>query len=88
VLGRGEAIKVFEPLAEKGAEGNERAKVFASYAEGLAHWRTREFSRAAEAFALGAKDDPASALFARRAAALAANPPPSDWTPVNILEGK
>lgn len=88
VMGRGEAIKVFEPLADKGAESTEQTKVAAAYADGLACWRTREFARAAEAFDGVAKIDPASALFARRAKALAANPPSPEWTPVNTLEGK
>lgn len=88
VMGRGEAIKVFEPLADKGAESAEQTKVAAAYADGLACWRAREFARAAEAFDGVAKIDPASALFARRAKALAANPPSPEWTPVNTLEGK
>lgn len=88
VLGRGEAIQVFEPLADKGAEGAEQTKVATAYAEGLACWRAREFSKAAEAFDGVAKIDPASALFAKRAKALAANPPSPEWTPVNTLEGK
>ncbi|WP_409190112.1 CHASE2 domain-containing protein [Bradyrhizobium sp. RDM4] len=88
VLGRGEAIKVFEPLAEKGEESDEQAKAAAMYAEGLACWRAREFAKAADAFGRTADIDPASALFGARARALAANPPPPDWTPVNILEGK
>ena len=88
VLGRGEAIKVFEPLADKGAESAEQTKVATAYAEGLACWRASEFAKAAEAFDGVAKIDPASALFAKRAKALAANPPSSEWTPVNTLEGK
>lgn len=88
VLGRGEAIKVFEPLADKGAESAEQTKVATAYAEGLACWRAREFAKAAEAFDGVAKIDPASALFAKRAKALTANPPSPEWTPVNTLEGK
>lgn len=88
VMGRGEAIRVFEPLAERGAESAAQAKVAASYAEGLACWRAREFAKAADAFGRTAESDPASALFANRAKALTANPPPPDWTPVNTLEGK
>lgn len=88
VLGRGEAIKVFEPLADKGAESAEQTKVATAYAEGLACWRAREFAKAAEAFDGVAKIDLASALFAKRAKALAANPPSPEWTPVNTLEGK
>lgn len=88
VMGRGEAIKVFEPLAERGAESAEQAKVAVAYAEGLACWRAREFAKAADAFEGVAKIDPASALFAKRAKALTASPPLRDWTPVNTLEGK
>ncbi|MBR0711568.1 adenylate/guanylate cyclase domain-containing protein [Bradyrhizobium liaoningense] len=88
VMGRGEAIRVFEPLAERGAESAEQAKVAAAYAEGLTCWRAREFAKAADAFDGVAKIDPASALFAKRAKVLTENPPPPDWTPVNTLEGK
>lgn len=88
VLGRGEAIKVFEPLADKGAESADQIKVATTYAEGLACWRARDFAKAADAFEQMAETDPASALFAKRARALSTNPPPLDWTPVNTLEGK
>lgn len=88
VMGRGEAIRVFEPLAETGVESAEQAKLATTYAEGLAYWRARDFAKAADAFDGVAKIDPASALFAKRAKALSANPPPPDWTPVNTLEGK
>ncbi|MFL6811149.1 MAG: adenylate/guanylate cyclase domain-containing protein, partial [Bradyrhizobium canariense] len=88
VIGRGEAIKVFEPLAEKGTESARQAKIAAAYAEGLACWRATEFAKAADAFGRTAEIDPASALFGKRATALATNPPGSGWTPVNILEGK
>ncbi|WP_431201615.1 CHASE2 domain-containing protein [Bradyrhizobium betae] len=88
VLGRGEAIKVFEPLAETGAESAEQKTMVTAYAEGLACWRAREFAKAADAFEGAAMNDPASRLFARRAKAYSINPPPPDWTPVNTLEGK
>lgn len=88
VMGRGEAIRVFEPLAEMGAENGDQAKVGAAYAEGLACWRAREFARAADAFDGVAKIDLPSSMFAKRARALAANPPSPEWTPVNTLEGK
>jgi adenylate cyclase len=88
VLGRGEAIKVFEPLADKGAESVDQTKAATAYAEGLACWRVRDFAKAVEAFEDAAASDLASALFAKRARRLAANPPPNEWTPVNTLEGK
>jgi adenylate cyclase len=88
VMGRCEAIKVFEPLADKSAGSTEQTKVAAAYAVGLAYWRAREFAKAADAFDGIAKIDPASSMFAKRAKALAANPPSPEWTPVNTLEGK
>ena len=88
VQGRGEAIRVFEPLAEKGAESADQAKVAAAYAEGLACWRAGEFAKAADAFEGVAKIDPASARFAERAKVLTETPPQPDWIPVNTLEGK
>jgi adenylate cyclase len=88
VLGRGEVIKVFEPLGDRGATSTEQTRMVAAYAQGLACWRAREFEKAANAFDGVAKTDPASALFATRARALTADPPPPDWTPVNTLEGK
>ncbi|AMA59780.1 adenylate/guanylate cyclase domain-containing protein [Bradyrhizobium sp. CCGE-LA001] len=88
VQGRGEAIRVFEPMAEQGAESDLQAKVAAAYAEGLACWRTRNFATAAEAFEKVASIDPVSSMFAKRARAFATNPPPPEWTPVNTLEGK
>ncbi|MFB6421120.1 MULTISPECIES: adenylate/guanylate cyclase domain-containing protein [Bradyrhizobium] len=88
VQGRGEAIKVFEPLAAKGAESADQTQVTAAYAEGLACWRARDFAKAADAFGRVARIDPASARFSDRARALMADPPPSDWIPVHALEGK
>ncbi|SDH19440.1 adenylate cyclase [Bradyrhizobium sp. Rc2d] len=88
VMGRGEAIRVFEPLAERGAESAEQTKVAAAYAEGLACWRAKDFAKAADAFDGVAKIDPPSSMFAERARTLIANTPPPDWTPVNTLEGK
>ncbi|MGY8679105.1 adenylate/guanylate cyclase domain-containing protein [Bradyrhizobium sp. UFLA05-153] len=88
VKGRDEAIKVYEPLAARGAETAEQAKAAMGYAEGLAYWRAREFAKAATCFDHLAATDAPSALFAKRAKELATNPPAADWTPVNTLEGK
>lgn len=88
VLGRGEPIRVFEPLANKGAESAGQKEVAAAYAEGLACWRARQFAKAADAFEGVAKTDPPSSKFAKRARALIENPPLPEWTPVNTLEGK
>jgi adenylate cyclase len=60
----------------------------ATYALGLAAWRARDFAGAATWFARIAAVDPPAALFERRAAGLAGQPPAADWEPVNTLEGK
>jgi adenylate cyclase len=85
VQGRDEPIRVYEPLAGKNLQDQGHAT---AYAEGLACWRARDFAKAAELFESAAGDDPPCRYFASRARALAANPPPADWTPVNTLEGK
>lgn len=88
VQGRDEPIRVYEPLAGKNRETQEQGMRAAAYASGLACWRARDFAKAAELFESAAGDDPPCRYFAKRARALAANPPPADWTPVNTLEGK
>lgn len=88
VQGRDEPIRVYEPLADKNQETQEQGIRAATYARGLACWRAREFAQAADLFEGAAGDDPPSRYFGRRARALADNPPPADWTPVNTLEGK
>jgi class 3 adenylate cyclase len=88
VQGRSQPVKIFEPLAEAGqASADDLARANA-YAEGLARWRGRDFAGAVNCFERFAHLDPPSALFLIRAKAFAANPPRSDWTPVNTLEGK
>jgi adenylate cyclase len=88
VKGRDEPVKIYEPLAENGAETAEQRKAATAYAEGLERWRARDFDGAARCFERVAERDPPAALFGRRARALADHPPPPDWTPVNTLEGK
>jgi hypothetical protein len=60
----------------------------AAYAEGLAHWRRREFTATASCFARVAHFDKPSALFLKRANEFASHPPGSDWEPVSALESK
>ena len=59
-----------------------------NYAEGLAHWRAREFARAAAAFARSAEADRPAAFFRDRARELAAVEPGADWDPVRTLQEK
>lgn len=88
VKGRSDPVKIYEPLAESGQQTPEQSMKAGAYAEGLACWRTREFSRAVECFARVSAIDPPSALFRDRAKRFADNPPPPGWEAVNTLEGK
>jgi class 3 adenylate cyclase len=88
VQGRAAPVKVYELLAVAGQETPQQAASAAIYAEGLSHWRKREFDAAAKCFERVAEADAPSALFFSRANALANDPPGPDWEPVNTLEGK
>jgi class 3 adenylate cyclase/CHASE2 domain-containing sensor protein len=88
VMGRSQAVKIYEPLAEAGTETPEQAARAAAYAEGLARWRARDFSAAMECFARVADADPPAARFLRRAKKLAEHPPGPEWEPVTALEEK
>jgi adenylate cyclase len=88
VQGRSTPVKVYELLAEAGRETPPQVAAAAAYAEGLAHWRGREFDAAATCFARVADFDKPSALFLARARAFESHPPDTDWEPVSTLEAK
>src|SRR5438132_2163015 len=75
VKGRTQALKIYELLAWSSGQTEAQQKSASDYAEGLAHWRAREFSAAATAFSRAAETDRAAALFRDRARELAASPP-------------
>lgn len=88
VKGRSRPVKIYELVAEAGQETPQQAASAAAYAEGLAHWRSREFDAAAECFGRAADIDKPSALFLDRAKAFIGNAPGPDWEPVNSLDAK
>ena len=88
VQGRSTPVKIYELLAVAGQETAQQVASAAVYAEGLAHWRRREFDAAAKCFARVADVDKPSALFLNRANAFVSHPPGPDWNPVTTLEGK
>jgi adenylate cyclase len=88
VQGRSTPVRIYELLAEAGKETPRQAEVAKTYAQGLAHWRRREFEAAAEVFARVAAVDKPSAMFLGRAKALASNPPGPDWEAVSTLDAK
>jgi len=81
-------VRIFEPLAAAGEASPEDLAQAAAYADGLARWRARDFTGAAESFTRFAHAEPAAAAFLARANALVAHPPGLDWEPVYRLEGK
>jgi adenylate cyclase len=86
VKGRRQAVQIFEPLGVVGEVALlSRAQ---AYGAGLTRYRARDFAAAAEQFALGAHDDPPSALFLERARQLAQQPPGPGWEPVSAQEEK
>jgi adenylate cyclase len=88
VKGRATPVKIYELLAEAGQETPQQAAAAVTYAQGLAHWRAREFEAAAKCFERVADVDKPSALFLSRAKAFASDPPGPDWEPVSTLDAK
>jgi adenylate cyclase len=88
VTGHQASLRVYEPLAERGAEGSIDWRHARIYSQGLTCWRQRDFVAAAELFASIAESDPSAALFAERAKTAMYAPPATDGEPVYTLEGK
>ncbi len=84
VVGRREAVRVFEPLAPEAAS---RHDALARFADALASYYAGRFENAAADFAALADSDPASAIYAARCRELAARPP-ADWTGVWVMTEK
>ncbi|HWZ38401.1 MAG TPA: adenylate/guanylate cyclase domain-containing protein [Bradyrhizobium sp.] len=88
VKGRITPVKICELLAESGQETPEQREAASAYAQGLAHWRAREFDAAAASFSRVAEFDPPSALFLQRSCEFAKQPPDAGWEPVSALDSK
>ena len=88
VLPSAERSQRSELLALSSGLTEARQKSASGYAEGLAHWRAREFSAAAAAFGRSADVDRPAAMFRDRAQQLADSPPGTDWDPVRTLQEK
>ncbi|WP_442895625.1 adenylate/guanylate cyclase domain-containing protein [Bradyrhizobium sp. AZCC 1719] len=88
VKGRTQALKIYQLLALSAGLTPSQQTVIANYADGLAHWRAREFARAAECFGRSADIDRPASLFAARARELAQNLPGDDWDPIRTLQEK
>jgi len=91
VKGKKEPVVVFELLARKGQLGERTRQVVEVYREGLAAYKTRNFSTAcarfSEAVALDPSDGP-SQVYLERSIHYRQSPPPSDWDGVYELTSK
>jgi len=88
VVGKAEHVRIYEPLALATDRTQQQEPFAVAYAEGLARWRTKDFSGALESFGRFADTDPPARLFRERAKKLIAEPLPTKWMPVNVLETK
>jgi adenylate cyclase len=88
VKGRTTPVKIYELVALAAEATPQQRDAAAAYAEGLAHWRKREFEAAATGFARVSEFDQPSALFLKRANEFASHPPGPDWEPVSSLDSK
>jgi adenylate cyclase len=88
VKGRVQPVHVYEPLAAFGQENAQQTASASCYAQGLARWRARDFTGAAQSFAAAGDADMPSRLFAERAKALAHDPPGPEWAPITTLDTK
>jgi adenylate cyclase/guanylate cyclase len=88
VKGRTKALRIYELLTLSAELEPSRRALVAAYAEGLAHWRAREFELAAQQFSRSADIDRPAALFRERARELVDNPPGADWDPIRSLQEK
>jgi adenylate cyclase len=90
VKGKAEPVAIYEVMAVAGAETAAQRALAAAYAEALAAYQSREWSRTIELTAAIGRtaDDGPSKVLAERARAFAAAPPPEDWDGVWTLKTK
>ncbi|MDP6778925.1 MAG: adenylate/guanylate cyclase domain-containing protein [Candidatus Latescibacteria bacterium] len=91
VVGRDEAVRVYEILDRKGEADPKKQEVADIYAEGLGLYRERRWDDAIERFNEGLRVDPEDGpckVFIERAETCKQVPPPEDWDAVHELESK
>ncbi|SIQ42446.1 adenylate cyclase [Janthinobacterium sp. TND4EL3] len=91
VLGKQEAVAIFEPRAVAGDADAQELAQLARWSEALALLRTRKWEAAAAAVAHLQADFPEDGLYrlyAERLAQYRLAPPPADWDGVTVLHSK
>lgn len=88
VVGRDTPVRVYEPLCIAGGLTDDDRELRDRYSKALATFRKGAFEDAAREFDRLAETDPPSAVMARHARNLRADPPGEDWDGVYNLESK
>lgn len=91
VKGKQEPIVVYELLARKGQLDAHKRQVVEVYLEGMAAYKTRNFSTACARFSEAVTIDPSdgpSRVYLERSTSCRSTPPPSDWDGVYELTSK
>ncbi len=91
VVGREEAVRVYEILDRKGEVDSRKQEVADLYAEGLGFYRERRWDDAIEKFKEGLQVAPLDgpcAVFIERSETWKQVPPSEDWDAVHELESK
>lgn len=91
VKGKSEPVRVFELLCLKGGLTPQDKKAYDLFAEGLAHYRQRDFASAKHAFNASLElrpGDPPVLEYLRRVDLYLHTPPPEDWDGVWALTSK
>jgi adenylate cyclase len=88
--GKLKPVEIFTVLDER-TNGKVNPAWLVSYEEGVKLYRTREFSKAADCFESAIKDIPSDWLcesYLTESREFAVNPPPPDWSPVDVMTSK
>jgi hypothetical protein len=88
VVGRASPVRLYEPLGLADEIGEDCASLSGTYAEGLRHWRAKDFAAASRCFERLSGSDPPARTFVVRCRQLIAAPPTPGWEPIHALESK
>ncbi|MEO8651591.1 MAG: adenylate/guanylate cyclase domain-containing protein [Hyphomicrobiaceae bacterium] len=88
VVGRTGHVRIYEPIALAAELTEDQRTVIASYADGLACWRSRDFPGAISHFERYAETDPPAQFFLQRCRKFIEQPPAADWQHIHTLESK
>ena len=89
--GKTKPVEIFTVLHER-APGVAEPPWLAAYEEGVRLFRAREFAAAIPCFESALRENPGDWLaehyYLEQCRALAATPPPPEWTPVDVMTSK